>query len=281
MITVLVLIAFGKYAGMVGAHNAIWTYGMRIGTLALPRLHTCRDYAEIKEFYEHTSFPECRIVLTGTGRVANGAARVLDDMGYVKVTPHQYKQSLLLGKVYVQLGVTDYASKKDGGTFEESEFFNHPDRFIIDFSQYYSSADILINGIYWDIKAPAFFTVSEMTKFNFKIKVIADITCDIAPESSIPSTLRATSIADPVFGFDPQNGKETAAYLSTGVDMMTIDNLPNELSRDASEAFGELFIEHVLPEFNKPQSAILERGTITRDGELTEHFKYLHDYVMD
>jgi len=275
------LIAFGKFAGMVGAHNALWTYGKRTGTLVLPRMHECRDYKEVQQFYQNTPFPDCRIVLTGTGRVANGAARVLDDMGFSRISSANFQKLRAVGKVYVQLAVTDYAEKEDGSSFTEQDYFAHPEEFVIDFEKYYSSADIMINGIYWDSKAPAFFNITEMGSVNFNIKVIADITCDIAPDSSIPSTLEAATINDPVFGFNPKTGKKTAPFLSDGIDMMTIDNLPNELPRDASEAFGEQFFKHILPELNNPDSDILTRGTITRNGELTPRFMYLADYVAD
>jgi alanine dehydrogenase len=273
------LIAFGKFAGMVGAHNALWTYGKRTGTLVLPRMGDCKDYKEVKHFYENTPFPDARIVLTGTGRVANGAAKVLDDMGFRRISPANYQLLPAKGKVYTQLGVTDYAEKNDGSSFTEQEYFDHPENFIIHFDKYYSSADIMINGIYWDSKAPAFFDVKEMSNANFNIKVIADITCDIAPESSIPSTIEAATIENPVFGFNPRSQKKTAPFLEDGIDMMTIDNLPNELPRDASEAFGEQFFKAILPELGHPDSDILARGTIASNGELTPRFKYLTDYV--
>jgi len=273
------LIAFGKFAGMVGAHNALWTYGKRTGMLVLPRMGDCLDYKEVQQFYQNTPFPDCRIVLTGTGRVANGAARVLDDMGFRRISVANFQRLPGAGKVYVQVGVTDYATKKDGSAFTEQDYFDHPEDFIIDFDKYYATADIMINGIYWDSKAPAFFSIDEMANDKFNIKVIADITCDIAPNSSIPSTLEAATIADPAFGFNPKTGKKTDPFLPDGVDMMTIDNLPNELPRDASEAFGEQFFKYILPELNNSQSDILERGTIAKNGELTPRFQYLKDYV--
>ena len=118
-----------------------------------------------------------------------------------------------------------------------------------------------------------------MTQPDFHIRVIADVTCDIAPVSSIPSTLRASTINDPIFGYDPQLGVETEAFQNSSIDMMTIDNLPNELPRDASTAFGQQFINHVLPEFLKADSAMLERATVTENGQLGKHFQYLKDYV--
>ncbi len=275
------LIAFGKFAGMVGAHNALWTYGKRTGTLVLPRMGECLDYKEVKNFYENTPFPECRIVLTGTGRVANGAARVLDDMGFRKVSASDFKRLPAMERVYTQIGILDYAEKKDGSPFSKQDYFDHPAEFNIKFDAFYSSADIMINGIYWESNAPAFFSLKEMSSANFNIKVIADITCDIAPVSSIPSTLTATTIKDPVFGFNPVSHSKTEPYLSDGIDMMAIDNLPNELPRDASEAFGEQFFKSILPELNNPHSDILDRGTIARNGKLTQHFMYLANYIAD
>jgi len=125
-------------------------------------------------------------------------------------------------------------------------------------------SDIMINGIYWDNDAPAFFTVDQMRESDYGIKVIADVTCDIAPVSSIPSTIKPSTIADPIFGYDPITGNEVLPHGDGVVDMMTIDNLPNELPRDASKAFGEMWIEQVLPEMQKPNSDMIERAAVER-----------------
>ena len=62
---------------------------------------------------------------------------------------------------------------------------------------------------------------------------------------------------------------------------MAVDNLPCELPKDASEGFGEMFIEKVLPAFfNNDADGILERARMTTaDGNLTERFQYLRDFV--
>ena len=118
-----------------------------------------------------------------------------------------------------------------------------------------------------------------MRRPDFRISVIADITCDIAPEASVPSTIRASNIEKPVYGFDPQTGAETAPYQPHCIDVMAIDNLPNEMPRDASAAFGSMFIEKVLPEFFKSHSLVLERATVAEGGQLGKYFQYLQNYV--
>ncbi len=274
------LIAFGKFAGMVGAHNALWTYGQRTGAFTIPRINSLLDYAAAVQFYQTLSLPAIKIVLTGTGRVANGAALVLRDMGIEQIGTTDFLTKKYPHAVFVQLDCQDYAARKDGSAFELSHFFGHPNMYESIFAPYAKNADVMINGIYWDNRAPAFFTSAEMAEKDFSLQVIADVTCDIAPVSSIPSTLRATTIADPVFGYDPKSGKETDAYQPDAIDMMTIDNLPNELPRDASTAFGSQFIEHILPELLKKHSEVIERATIAENGRLGKHFQYLADYAQ-
>ncbi|MEL7123801.1 MAG: NAD(P)-dependent oxidoreductase [Bacteroidota bacterium] len=273
------LIAFGRFAGMVGAHNALYTYGKRSRLFELKRMKDMYDYAEAQAAYKQYKWPNIKIVLTGTGRVGKGAAEVLRDMGIREVTPEAFLKEEFDEAVFTQLRVPYYIKSKDGQPFETKDYYSSPEDFVSNFKPFTEISDIMINGIFWDNKAPAFFTKEEMKEETFKIEVIADVTCDIAPISSIPSTLYASTIADPVFGYDPEKEEAVAPYQEEGIDMMTIDNLPNELPRDASRAFGEQFISHILPEFQKVQSDLLDRATIAVDGQLGQHFGYLEDYV--
>jgi len=273
------LIAFGQFAGMVGAHNALWTYGRRSGKFALGRMNDCHDYAEARRIYKTLTLPPVKIVLTGTGRVGGGAAAVLEDMGIQRVAPEAFLRGTFEKAVFTQLDCDNYAARKDGKAFEMTDFFKNPSLYKSVFQPFYQKSDILINGIFWDNQAPAFFTKEEMKSPDFRLRVIADVTCDIAPVASIPSTLRPCTIAEPVFGYDPQTEKETAPFQANAVDMMTIDNLPNELPRDASKAFGQQFIEHILAELFKEKSSILERATVAENGALGEHFTYLKAYA--
>jgi len=276
------LIAFGRFAGMVGAHNGLLVYGKRTGAFDLKRMKDCYDYAEATKIYKSLSLPPIKIVLTGTGRVGQGAAAVLNDMGIKQIAPFDFLEKDFEHAVFTQLDCEDYAQRKDGSKFNLQDFFKNPKAYESTFKPYAKHSDIMINGIYWDNNAPAFFKKEEMKTSEFNIQVIADVTCDIAPASSIPATLRASTIADPVFGYDPLLGKECEPYQKDCIDMMTIDNLPNELPRDASEAFGEQFIEHVFSELvYADASEVIERASVTVDGELGPHFSYLKDYAMN
>lgn len=274
------LIAFGKFAGMVGAHNGIMTYGKRTGLYDLRRMKDCHDYAEAKTIYQELDLPPMKIVLTGMGRVANGAAQVLKDMGIEQVTPENFLENEFQHAVFTQLDCKDYAAHREGNLFDLQDFFQNPQNYESIFQPFSQASDLMINGIYWDNQAPAFFTKEEMKTEDFKIKVIADVTCDIAPVASIPSTLKASTIANPIFGYDPNLEQEALPFQKGVIDMMTIDNLPNELPRDASTAFGEQFIEYIFTELLEQKvGGIIDRASVTKKGDLGKYFEYLRDYV--
>ncbi|HPI07607.1 MAG TPA: NAD(P)-dependent oxidoreductase [Saprospiraceae bacterium] len=275
------LVAFGFYAGIVGAHNAIWTWGERTGQFSLPRLCESHDYAEVLKIYRQTQLPPLRIVLTGSGRVASGAAKNLIDMGIRQVDAQTFLSQEFEEPVFTQIHAENYARPTDSTKdFDKKDFYKNGDQYVSTFQPYFQKADIFINGIFYDKKAPAFFTLEEMQHPDFRIRVIGDITCDIMPGASVPATIRPTHIDDPVFGFDPKTGLETAPYQSGSIDVMAIDNLPSELPRDASVFFGEQLMIFILPELIRAsQSDVLRRATITDQGALTPAFEYLSDYV--
>ena len=274
------VIAFGKFAGMVGAHNALWTFGKRSNLFSLPRMKDLSGYEEAKAVYSKAKFPSVKIVLTGQGRVGQGAAMVLDDMGITKVDQREFLNKDFDYPVYTHLGTEDYVKTRNNTPFEKSEYYKFPNRFVNTFMKYAKVSDIFINGIFYNKEAPPFFTCEDMRSPDFKIKVIADVTCDIAPESSVPSTLFASTISDPVFGYNPITEKADEPFTKDVIDVMSIDNLPNELARDASEKFGETFEALILDALIEgPNHRMMVDATLTLNGKLTKKFEYLKDYV--
>jgi saccharopine dehydrogenase (NAD+, L-lysine forming) len=274
------LVAFGYYAGVVGAHNTLYAFGKRSGLFRLPRMKHLHDYAEALDIYRSMDFPPCRIVVTGTGRVGKGVVRVLTDMGFRRVSPQDFLMARAgEERVFTVLASEHYVQRTDGGPFDKSRYYAHPEEYRSAFAPYAAQADIFINAILWKPGAPAFFTLEDMQGPEFAIQVIGDITCDIAPVTSVPATIRASTIDDPVFGFDPHTGQEIPPYQTGGVDMMTIDNLPSELPRDAATAFGAQLLEAVLPELLARDSPVIARATIATQGRLTAKYAYLKEYV--
>lgn len=273
------LIAFGYYAGIVGAHMGIAAYGERTGSFDLSHMDQFPHYEDAVRRYKDIKFPPIKVVLTGKGRVGSGAAKVLDDMGFRKLSASEYLNATFDYPVYTQLDAQDYVKSEENIPFTKQDYYNDPKHFLMDFKKYLAVSDIFINGIYWDNRSPAFFKLKDLKENDFKVKVIADITCDIAPDSSVPTTIKASTILEPVYGFNKLNLVVCEPNLPDSVDVMAIDNLPNALPRDSSQAFGEKLIKFIIPELTKNHSEILIRATITKNGVLTPKYSYLQDYV--
>ena len=122
------------------------------------------------------------------------------------------------------------------------------------------------------------FTKEDAKSPNFKIKVVADISCDI--DGPVASTIRASTIADPIYGYNPTTASETNFKNPDAIAVMAVDNLPCELPEDSSNGFGELFLTHVIPAFfNGDKDGILARAKMTENGKLTPRFSYLQEYL--
>ncbi len=275
------IVAFGRFAGIVGAYNALYAYGKKLQLYNLRRAKDCFDLQDLTSEYTKVKLPPVKIALTGTGRVAKGAREALDRVGIQQVSPQEYLQNIYNRPVYTQLSVTDYNRKVDNTSFGKQEFYAHPELFTSAFLPYAAVSDILIAGAYWDSHSPVLFTRKEMLGDSFTIKVVADITCDIG--GSIPSTKQPSTIAHPVYDYDPATDSviEEPFTDQRYVSVMAIDNLPSELPRDASHAFGKQLMEKVLPAMLKEDTEeIIKRATIAENGQLTDKYAYLQDYVM-
>ncbi len=273
------VLAFGRYAGIVGAYNSIWAYGKRYNLFQIRRAHECFDLEDLKKEYGKVVLPKIKIVLTGGGRVAKGAMEVLNAMGIRRVSPAQFIRRLYHEPVYTQLNSRDYHTSKANEIFDRQKFFDSPQQYSSTFIKYARHADIFIAGAYWDPRAPRLFTREQILKNDFEIKLIADITCDI--DGSIPATKMPSTIEDPLYDYNPSQDKvEPALSDEANITMMAVDNLPGELPRDASKDFGDEFVDRVLPALlEKDLQKIISRATITKKGHLGGHFQYLDNFV--
>ena len=275
------IIGFGRFAGLVGAYNGWRTYGLRNNLFNLKPAHLCDDLEEMKTQAKSAHLPSARIAVTGGGRVAHGAMELLDAMGIKKVSVEDYlKVTDFNVPVYVQLEPGDYNLHKQGVEFDLNHFFKNPTEYKGNFSRFLPKTDMLVAAAFWDPNAPVLFSAKEMKKDNFNIQVIADITCDI--EGSIPSTKRATTIDDPFYDYDPETGELKEAFSSDRhVSVMAIDNLPCELPKDASIDFGKNLSEKVMPFLlGEDDNDVIGRASITENGQLTQKFNYLTDYLL-
>ncbi|MFY0603656.1 MAG: alanine dehydrogenase [Flavobacteriaceae bacterium] len=272
------LIGFGRYAGIVGAYNGFRAFGLKNESFSLPKAEDLSDQKSLIEALNNISLPNIKILLTGSGKVAKGAKEMLDGMHIKSVSVEDYLSKSFNEPVYCMIDVLDYNKRKDGQVINNYDFYKHPEAYESDFMRFAKETDYFIAGHFFGDGSPYLFTREDAKSKDFNIKFVADISCDI--DGPVASTIRPSTIANPIYGYDPESESEIHFKASSAIVVMAVDNLPCELPKDASEGFGELFLEHVIPAFfNNDKDGVLYRAKMTENGKLTERYSYLQDYV--
>jgi alanine dehydrogenase len=273
------ILGFGFFAGIVGAHNGLMTYGKKTKMFSLIPAFACKDMDEMLQQYRYVKLPPVKIAVTGSGRVTAGILEIMHHWDIESVEPEDFLVKEYDYPVYTLLKGTALYENRATETYSRDDFHHHPEMYDCKFLPFTKAADILMNGIYWDKTIPRLFEKTDIADPAFRIKVMADVTCD--EDGSVPINLGSSTIADPVYGIDRNTIEKVMPFQNSDntIDVMAVDNLPNELPRDASRHFGEHIIKYILPELLKDSSKILDRATICKDGLLTEPFEYLSDYA--
>jgi saccharopine dehydrogenase (NAD+, L-lysine-forming) len=272
------LIGFGRYAGIVGTYNGFRALGYVAKSYDLKKAQQCVDRNELNTELNKVQLDPIKILLTGRGKVAKGSVEVLETLGVRKVGIREYLNENFLEPVYCQINFPEYNRRADGTVFKSVDFYNNPELFVSDFMRFAKQTDFYISGHYWEAGSPFLFTREDAKKEDFRIKLVADISCDI--DGPVASTLRPSTIQDPFYGYDPINEVEVPFGTDNSIAVMAVDNLPCELPRDASNDFGEMFVKSILPSFlNGDKNGILKRATIATNGAVTDEYAYLREWV--
>lgn len=274
------LVSFSRWAGIVGAYNGLIAYGLRKLLFDLLPAHQCSSMEEMFAELKKVKLDNIKILISGGGRVAYGAMETLAPLKLKKVTPAEFLTETFNEPVYCQIDPWNYVKRKQGEWIDLEHFFKHPDEYESTFLPYTKVTDFFIACHYWDPKSPVFMTKQDMKANDYKMSVIADVSCDV--NGPIPSTIRASSIAEPFYGYNPVAEKEADTFNKNNITVMAVDNLPGELPRDSSVYFGKELVEKIFPYlFGNDNEGIIERATIVKQGKLSEKYAYLVDYVAE
>ena len=124
------------------------------------------------------------------------------------------------------------------------------------------------------------FTRDDAKSKDFKIRTVADISCDI--DGPVASSIRCSSISDPIYGYNPDTETEDDFRKQDVITVMAVDNLPCELPKDASVGFGQNLLKYIMPNLiTVDLNNVIERATICENGKLKNRYKYLESYVMN
>ncbi len=309
------LIFFGRFAGLAGMINSLWSAGQRwkemgIETpfLTLKQTHKYNSLEEAKNAISNVAkeikavgLPEeitpLIIGFTGYGNVSLGAQEIIDllDVEEIKpkeLTPGFVKKNKSVSTIFkVVFKEEDLSEPIDSEeTFELQEYYDHPELFKSKFEPHIKNMTILMNCMYWDDKYPILVTKDYLSKLfkngTPKLTVIGDVTCD--PDGSIECTHKGTEIEDPVFVYNPETGLPSMGFKGDGILVMAVDILPSELPREASQTFSDALIgfipEIAVTDFDVSFDelalpAAIKHALILHKGELTPDYQYLNEYI--
>lgn len=309
------LIFFGRYAGLAGMINSLWSFGQRLKEKGLDT-----PFLEIEQTHKYESLEEARKVIskvgqkiseeglpaelkpvvigfTGYGNVSQGAQEIAALLPVKEILPEELltlhekdnlPDNVVYKVVFKEKDLVEPINPKD--MFELQDYYLHPEKYRGIFEKYLPHISMLINCIYWDPRYPRLLT-KEYTGELFKdgdpkLTVVGDITCD--PDGSVEITHRGTEIENPVFVYNPKTQKPTDGFKGEGMLVMAVDILPSELPKDASEFFSEVLWRYVIPiaeaDFSLGYNDLklpnpVKKALILHKGEFTPDFEYLKKYV--
>ncbi|MBN1338635.1 MAG: hypothetical protein JXA03_04890 [Bacteroidales bacterium] len=310
------LIFFGRFAGLAGMINSLWSLGQRWKELGYET-----PFLRIQQSHLYDSLDEARKVIsevgqeiaekglpaelcpltfgfTGYGNVSNGAQEIAALLPVKEISPSELlklkkRKNLPLNLLYKTVFKEwDLSAPKDSDyEFDLQDYYSHPEKYKNIFEQYVPELTVLMNCMYWDEKYPRIVTKDYLEKLyangNPKLTVIGDVTCD--PDGSIECTHKGTEIEDPVFVYDPFKRKPEMGFSGTGILVMAVDILPSELPRESSIAFSNALFNYIKPiaaaDYNHVEFDELDlpspvkKAVILHKGQLTPGYQYINKYL--
>jgi alanine dehydrogenase len=311
------LIFFGRYAGLSGMINSLWSLGLRLKEAGLKtpfqqikQAHTYASLEDAKraisavgqEIAENGLPEELRpftIAFTGYGNVSGGAQEILGLLPIKEISPDKLlalkrrthlPSNLIYKVVFKEQDLVEHIDPEM--EFDLQDYYSTPQDYRSSFEKYIPHLDMLINCIYWDSRYPRLITKDYLEKLFAKgvprLKVIGDISCDV--QGSVECTMKATEIEDPIFVYHPVTREFTMGHKGDGILVMAVDILPAEIPRDSSNGFADVLINFVKPiadcDFNEDFEDLdlprpIKKGLILHKGKFTPEFEYLEEYVKE
>jgi len=310
------LIFFGRHAGLAGMIDTLWALGKRLTWEGI-----LNPFTEIKNAYKYKSLAEAKegisqagekiktdglpepltpliFGITGYGHVSTGAQEILDLLPFEQINPEEIfslvKQSNssrnhIYKVVFKEEHMVEPISPENN--FDLQDYYDHPEKYRSRFEIYVPHLTVLVNCIYWDERYPRLVTKKFLKKFfdeekNPRLRVIGDISCDI--EGSIECNIKITEPDNPVYVYNPLEEQVTDGYVGKGVVILAVDNLPCEISKEASTYFSQVlkpFIPQIVEadfSVNFDECALpppIKNAVIVYHGELTPDYRYMQSFL--
>ena len=306
------LIFFGRFAGLAGMIDTLWAFGQRMKVNGLDTL-----FSQIKKTVEYDSLDNAKkhimeigekirkeglpeilapitIAVAGYGNVSKGAQEIIDLLPFREIRPSQldaleenYDNKTIYKVVFKEEDMVEPVHNEE--VFDLEEYYAKPHLYRSIFQKYIRKFTILMNCIYWDKRYPRLITkyfMEENFTGQMKLQVIGDISVDI--NGAIEFTEKNTTPENPVFVYNPVRRDIIDGYTGSGVVVMAVDNLPCELPKESSKAFGDILINYV-PSITKADYNVdfnslnltdeIKKAVVLYHGRLTPNFEYINKFL--
>lgn len=309
------LVFFGRFAGLAGMVDSLWTFGQRVRWEQIDSPFTevkqAIHYKDLKDIQNHLSaigkkiqtaglpreLTPLIIGFAGYGNVSVGAQEILNVFPVQEIQPEQIAsvQKNPSNKVIYKVVFKEehmVEPRMSGKPFDLQEYFCHPENFQPAFERYVPSLSILMNCIFWNVQYPRLLTKeflksSVLKKESLRLRVIGDISADV--NGAIEFTEKTTSPDAPVFVYNPVTDSIIDGFKGDGVVVMAVDNLPCELPRESSEWFSETLLRFV-PSIMKADFTVsdfdalalppeIKNAVILYQGKLTPAYRYINKFL--
>jgi alpha-aminoadipic semialdehyde synthase len=310
------LIFFSWFAGTAGAIDTLHAAGLRYRWLGLetPLLdvrptHAYSDLASAREALHRVGerirdegFPAALspfvVGITGYGNVSQGAQDILEWLPVEEVRPEELpalraRADAPRDRVFQVVFHEEHTvePRAPGARFHLEEYFQHPDRYRGVFERHVVHLDVLVNAVFWTPVHPRLLTLDFLRAWyggaeRPRLQVVGDVSCDIG--GSVECCLKTSSPDEPCFVYDPVTAGVADGCEGPGVVMMTVDNLPCELPREASEMFsgvlGQYVASIVKADFSDPFERLalpdpIRRALVLHRGEFTPEYRYMAGFL--
>ncbi|MEA2055479.1 MAG: bifunctional lysine ketoglutarate reductase /saccharopine dehydrogenase family protein [Candidatus Thermoplasmatota archaeon] len=306
------LVFFGRYAGLAGMIDSLWTFGQRMEwkeiNTPFRKIKQALKYESLEEAKEEIKkvgeeikkdgLPDLIVPLVvgfaGYGNVSKGAQEILDCLPVKEISPKELEaiyekplNNVVYKVVFKEKDMVEpiFAEKE----FELQDYYNNPGVYRSIFQRYVPRLSILMNCIYWDKRYPRLIT-KEFLEENFTgqihLQVVGDISIDV--NGAIEFTEKATNPGDPVFIYNPIRDNTIDGFEGSGVAVLAVDTLPCELPRESSEAFGDSlmpFVEAIVKaDYTVPFEKLdlppeIKKAMILYHGKLTPGYEYMNKFL--
>ncbi|MDQ7778888.1 MAG: bifunctional lysine ketoglutarate reductase /saccharopine dehydrogenase family protein [Planctomycetota bacterium] len=311
------VVLFGNFAGLAGMIDSLWALGGRLKYEGIPtplaKLHKTYEYASLDAAKEAVAAAGEEIKkkglpkkiapfvcgFAGYGNVYAGASQIFDLLPHKTISPAELAQLYSTGtaerKAFFKVVFKEEDSvrpKEKGAVFALQDYYSHPEKYEGRFIEYVPHLGMLMNCVYWEKKYPRLISKEGLKALHadrsrpFRLRVIGDISCDV--EGGIECTVRSTTPSAPIFVYNPEEGTIKVGWVGDGVVVLAVDNLPCELPKESSDAFGGQLIKFVpalaSADYDKPfeESSlppIIKDAVLVYRGQFTPKYKYMAEFL--